>query len=70
MRTSADNLGDFFTLVEEDDCRHGANSEFLRNILHGVDVNLVELDLRVFVAEFFDLWRDGLTWSTPSCPAV
>jgi len=40
----ADNLLDLLTVLEDQEGGHGANAEFLRDVRHLVDINLVEVD--------------------------
>jgi hypothetical protein len=47
----ADNLADLLAVLEEDESRHGADTEFLRNIGDFVDVELVEARLGVLLRE-------------------
>lgn len=47
----ADNLGDLVTTLEQEECGHGADAEFLSDIRDLVDVELVEACLVVCVGE-------------------
>jgi hypothetical protein len=42
-RVSADNLADLLSVLEDDECRHGADAKLLRNIGDFVNVDLNEV---------------------------
>lgn len=68
LRTN--NLGKLLPILEEHDRRHSADTEFLSDLRHCVDVDLEELRLGVGLAEFFDLRSDGLAGAAPCGPAI
>jgi hypothetical protein len=47
----ANNLADLLTVLEEDEGGHGADAEFLRNVGHLVNVELVEARVGVLLGE-------------------
>ena len=50
--------------------RHGANAYFASRVAQLVDVDLVELDIRVLLAEVRDLGGNGLAGAAPGGEAV
>ena len=69
-RIRADNLSHLLAVLVEQESRHGANAEFLRNIRGLIDIDLVELGLRVFLGVFDDRGCDGLAGPAPDGEAV
>lgn len=67
---SPNNLSELLALVEIHNGRHSADSELLSNVGDFVDIDLVELCLRVCLAECINLWGYGAAWATPWGPAV
>lgn len=71
-RRSTHDLINLLAISEEGKSRHGAHTEFLRNIWKLIDVEFVEADIGVFrlVAVFLDLGSDGDAGAAPGCEAV
>ena len=72
IRVSPDNVLALQTLavLVQQESRHGANAYFGSRADQLVNVDLVEFDIRVFLAEFRDLGRDGLARAAPGGEAV
>ena len=66
----ADDLGDLLAVLEQQEGGHGADAEFLRDVVRLVDVDLVELGLRVLFGELGHRGRDGLARPAPRREAV
>jgi hypothetical protein len=69
----AHNFLNLLAVLEQQKRRHGSNVEFLRDIGHLVDVNLVEFDavlVLVFGAHGGDLGGDHLARAAPGGEAV
>jgi hypothetical protein len=49
LRVGADDLADFLAILEENERGHRADTEFLRNVGHVVDVELVEFGVLVLI---------------------
>ena len=64
------NLIDLLAVLEEDEGRHGSHAKFLRDVGGRVDVHLVETDIGVLVAVFFDLGGNGFAGTAPGGEAV
>ena len=66
----AHDLADLLAVLEEQERRHGADAELLRDVADLVDVDLEELGVRVLLAELDDLGRDDLAGPAPGGEAV
>lgn len=64
------NLSNLLPALEQHERGHRANTKLLRHCLHLIHVYLVELDLGVAVAPFFDLRCNRLAGAAPFCEAV
>jgi hypothetical protein len=69
-RVGADDVLDLLAVLEEHEGGHGADAELGGDLAHLVDVDLVELGLRVVLAELGDLGRDRLARAAPGREAV
>lgn len=65
-----DNLTDLVAVLEEQESRHGANGQLLRDLWELIDVDFVEFGGGEFVGEFADLWRNHLARTAPGRVAV
>ena len=66
----ADNVLARLAVLEELERGHGAHVELLRHVRGGVDVDLVETDLRVVLGKLVQLGRDHLARRAPLGEAV
>ena len=64
------DLPNLLAVLEEQESRHGSDTQLLRYITHFVDVNLEELGLWVLFAESGDLGRDNLARPAPGGETV
>lgn len=67
---STNNPVDLLSTLEEDESRHGANTQIAGGLGQLVDVDLVELGLRVGLAELGHPGRDHLAGTAPRREAV
>lgn len=70
MRIRTHNLGNLLSLIKEQNRRHSTDPKFLRDVGHLVYVDLVELGLWVFGAEFFDFGSDRFAGAAPFGPGI
>lgn len=64
-RVHAHNLSDLLSILEEQESRHGANTEFLGDIGALVDVKFNEVDVGVFLTPSVDFGGDGFARAAP-----
>lgn len=64
-RVHADNLRDLLSILEEQECRHGADTEFLRHVGALVNVKLHKVDVGVFLAPGVDFGGNGFAGAAP-----
>lgn len=64
-RVSPNHLLDLLAVLEENEGRHGADSQFLGHFWVLVDVKLDKVDVGVLLAPAGDLGRDGLAGTAP-----
>lgn len=69
-RVSTGNSLNLLPALEEDEGRHGSHAKFLGDVRRLVDVDLVEADVRVLVAEFLEGGSDGDAGAAPGGEAV
>lgn len=71
MRVSPDDIRLLtLAILVQHESWHGADTQIRCRFGQGVDVNLVELGLRVLLAELCDLGGDGLAGTAPAGEAV
>lgn len=63
LRVCADNLADDVAVLDKFEGGHSADAELLGNIGNLVDINLVELNVRILLGVLLDLRSNGLARS-------
>ena len=64
-RVGTDNLTNLLAVLEDQESRHGADTELSSDVGELVDIDLVELGVGVLLAEGVDLGRDRLAGTAP-----
>ena len=64
-RVHTHHLSNLLSILEEQESRHGANAEFLRNVGALVDVKLDKVDVGVLLAPGVDFGGNGFAGAAP-----